>query len=134
MKINELQDILKSRNIKEEAVECVFNESQLNNTDMAHLYNALAELNVKLHINRFSFSLHTLNIAQTCRCDAIEIDIPLTYRTLQNEELIRNMLNEYINQGISIYGAGISSAEELQFSRRIGCSEVHGPGLDKSSI
>lgn len=132
--INMLRDILKSRNIKNELVECVFSEAQLCNINMIHLYNALSELNVNLHINKFSFSLHTLNLAQNSRCDAIEIDIPLVYKTLKNENLIIDMLSEYKTHGINIFGADISSAEELDFSKQIGCSEIHGPGLVQTAI
>lgn len=132
--VNMLKEILRAENLDEEMVECIFLESQLNNKNMIHLYNAISELKVKLHINKFSFSLHALNVALNSRCDAIEIDIPLTYKTLRSDKLIKSMLSEYKDLGVNIYGADISSSDELEFSKLIGCSEVHGPGLDKTSI
>ncbi len=127
--VSMLRDTLRSEKISEAQVECVFSESQLYRKDYEHLYNAVSELNTRMHIERFSFSLHVLNIIKNSRCDAIEIDIPLTYISLNNSNNISIMLEAYKNRNITIIGADISTPKELEFAKQIGCTEFHGPSI-----
>lgn len=133
--VSMLNEVLDKFEIAANQLDCIFNESQLRNIERIHLYNAISELPVNLHIGKFSFSLHSLALIKNSRCDAIELDMPLINKTMNNHyEQINNMLITYDNLKLKRIAAGISLPDELALARHINCSEISGPSLGIGKI
>ena len=127
--VNMLRGIISHSKIPENNIECCFNETLLTRSSYRNLYNAISELKVKMHIVKFSFSLHSLSLIQNSRCDAIELDLPLTHKTHLDTTLIETMLAIYRDKNIRIIGSGITSPDEYELAIKINCSEVLGPAI-----
>jgi len=133
--VNMLREVLEKFEIPASQLDCIFHESHLRNIERIHLYNAISDLPVNLHIGEFSFSLHSLALIKNNRCDAIELDMPLINKTLgDNYEQINHMLAAYENLKLKRIAAGISLPDELTLARKINCSEVSGPSLGNGKI
>ena len=133
--VNMLSEVFETYEIPLNKLDCVFNEVQLQNIDYKHLFYAICELPVNINIGKFSFSLNSLDIINTARCTAIELNMPLIHKTLGHDhEKIKAMLAVYKKYNLTLIAANISIPEELQTAKAINCTEIHGPTIGTGKL
>ncbi|MCW8956781.1 MAG: response regulator, partial [Gammaproteobacteria bacterium] len=110
-------------------VELTTEQCSLADLKVLNLLQNISSLPVKLSINKFTFSLHTLQYLKTFRCDSIQLYLPLicsAFTGQPDHALLRQMLKPYKAFNLKLIAEHMETPEQLSLVKELGCAEAGG--------
>lgn len=116
-------------NIELGNIELTTEQCSLADLKALNLLKNISSLAVKLSINKFTFSLHTLQYLKSFRCESIQLYLPLISSAFSDEPdraLLRQMLEPYKAFNLKLIAEHVETHEQLKLVKELGCAEAAG--------
>ncbi|MFW2372968.1 MAG: response regulator [Gammaproteobacteria bacterium] len=110
-------------------VELTIEQCSLTDLKVLNLLKVISGLPVSLSINKFTFSLHTLQHLKNVRCDSIQLYLPLissAFNGRPDHSLLRQMLEPYKAFNLKLIAEHLETPEQLSLIKELGCAEAAG--------
>lgn len=94
-----------------------------------NLLKSIAELPLSLSINKFTFSLHTLEYLKNNRCDSIQLYLPMIKSAFDEQPdpaLLKQMLEPYKSFDLKFMAEQVDDSNQLELIKTLGCIEASG--------
>ncbi len=114
-------------------IELTTEQCGLLDLKVVNLLKVISSLAVKLSINKFTFSLHTLQYLKSFRCDSIQLYLPLISSAFSDQpdlSLLRKMLEPYKDFNLKLIAEHLETLEQLNLVKELGCTEAAGSFVD----
>lgn len=115
--------------IELENIEITTEQCNLADLKVLNLLKIISSLPVKLSINKFTFSLHTLQHLKSFRCNSIQLYLPLissAFTDQPDHSLLRQMLQPYKTFNLKFIAEHLDTPEQLNLVKELGCVEAAG--------
>jgi len=110
-------------------IELTTEQCSLADLKVLNLLKAISSLPVSLSINKFTFSLHTLQHLKNFRCNSIQLYLPLISSAFSGQpdySLLRQMLEPYKTFDLKLIAEHLETPEQLSLIKELGCAEAAG--------
>lgn len=110
-------------------IELTTEQCSLADLKVLNLLKVIADLPVRLSINKFTFSLHTLQHLKNVRCDSLQLYLPMISSAFSGQPdhaLLKQMLEPYKTFNLKLIAEHLETAEQLSLIKELGCAEAAG--------